>query len=332
MPKYTNQENIPLPLAVLLASDFYEHSTNPNQISATALLKPIKRIILSNRLTGSNEEDISGKIASTNGTAIHNMMEHAWLTNYEQAMLDLGYPQKLIDRVCINPTEEGLMAFREQFKDVPVPVYLERRTQKKIAGWSLSGAFDFVVEDKVYDLKSCGTYSYINGSNKDDYIKQMSIYRWLNPDIIKQDTGSILYWFTDWSALKANIDKAYPQQRIIENSFNLLSLPATESFITKKLNSITALMDEPESAMPQCTETELWASAPVFSYYKNKASTGRSTKNFDTSFDANARMAKDGHVGKVVERKSQVRACKWCPAIAVCNQAKQLVAEGRLVV
>jgi hypothetical protein len=259
-------------------------------------------------------------------------METAWITNYEQAMLDLGYSQKLVDRICINPSEESLEAFREHFKTEPIPIYLERRTKRDIAGWTLSGAFDFVAEAKVYDLKSTGVFGYINGSNNENYIKQMSIYRWLNQDIIKQDTGTILYWFTDWSALKASIDEKYPKSRTIAKSFNLLSIPATEAFIVKKLKLLTALKDEPESAMPDCTSEELWESKSVWKYYKNISSNGRSTKNFNDPIEANQRLAKDGHVGKVVEHKGEVKSCRYCPALSICDQAKTLISLGRLVV
>ena len=332
MPRYLNKDKIPLPLAVLLATDFYDLSDDPKTISATALLKPVKRIILASRLKGTAEEDISSKIASTNGTAIHEQMEQAWLKNYEQAMLDLGYDQKIVDKMCINPTAEGLAAFREQFKTEPIPVYLERRTEKPLAGWTISGAFDFVIEDKVYDLKTTGVYSYIHGSNEDDYIKQMSIYRWLNPTIISKDIGSILYWFTDWSSLKASIDKAYPPTRILAKDFDLLSLKDTEEFITKKLYLIDHLIEADEAVIPACSDIELWSSSPTWKYYKNPASTKRSTKNFTNPFDAATRLATDGNVGKVVEHKSQARACGYCPALPICRQARQLIAEGRLVV
>lgn len=46
--QYTNTTNIPLPLAVFLATDDYDYQ--PDTISVTTLLKPIKQIILGRRL------------------------------------------------------------------------------------------------------------------------------------------------------------------------------------------------------------------------------------------------------------------------------------------
>ena len=47
--KYTNQENIPLSLALWLAHDPYVVNPNPKAFSATSMLKPLKSIVLSTR-------------------------------------------------------------------------------------------------------------------------------------------------------------------------------------------------------------------------------------------------------------------------------------------
>ena len=57
----------------------------------------------------------------------------------------------------------------------------------------------FVAEGKVQDFKSTSVYTYLNQTNKDKYILQGSIYRWLNEDTITRDTMDIHFIFTDWN-------------------------------------------------------------------------------------------------------------------------------------
>ena len=77
---FSNDKNLPLSLAVMLAHDEYpEH--REWVISVTTLLKPIKQIILGMRVAKNNVhsvKDISGRIASSYGTAIHNALEASW--------------------------------------------------------------------------------------------------------------------------------------------------------------------------------------------------------------------------------------------------------------
>ena len=90
--------------------------------------------------------------------------------------------------------------------------------------------------------------------------------------------------------------------------------------------------DADQETLPECTDEELWATPTVFKYYKNPSKLDRSTKNFDTLDAANARLASEGSVGIINEVKGQVKACTYCNALNVCNQAKQLIMQGRLLV
>ena len=88
--RLTNLNNIPLPLAVWLATSNYDGNKAPNEISVTTLMKPLKQIILSKRV---NKDDlcldVSSLAASTIGTALHDSIEQAWL-NPNDALTRLG--------------------------------------------------------------------------------------------------------------------------------------------------------------------------------------------------------------------------------------------------
>lgn len=324
MAKYKNENNISLSLAVYLATDEYDHSSDPTEFSATGLLRPLKQLILANRLPETVEPtDISSLVSSRLGTSIHSGIEKAWATNYKQAMFDLGYPSSVIDRVVVNPDPTKLP------KDC-IPVYQEIRTKKQLGKWIISGKFDFVADGRLEDFKSTKVYSYIAGSNNEKYRMQGSIYRWLNPEIITNPEMAIQYIFTDWNSMQATINADYPKSAMLEQKFTLLPVAEVEQYITSKIRLVEQYKDSPEDAIPRCTDEDLWRRAPVWKYYKNPASTARSTKNFDTAGEAHTRLAEDKYVGSVVEVKGEVIACKYCSALSICKQKDEYILNDSL--
>ena len=322
MQRYLNSTSIPLPMAVFLASDNYDYE--PDTISATSLIKPIRQIILSKRLPPEMQLiDISSLVKSRMGGAIHDGIERAWKTNYERAMEHLGYPEQVIKRIRINPDPDTVTP-------TDIPVYLEQRSYRDIDGYKLSGKYDFIAEGMVEDFKSTSTFTWVNATKTDDYRLQGSIYRWLNPKIVTKDHMRIQFLFTDWNQGKAKADPAYPQSAVDKQMIPLLSLEETEQYIRNKLDLISTYKDAPEEALPKCTDKELWRSDPIFKYFKNPEKRTRSTKNFTDRNEAYTRLAQDGGVGIVEEVPGKVVACKYCPAFAICSQKDELIAEGSL--
>jgi hypothetical protein len=324
--RFANVSEVPLALAVFLASDFYDHDDDPFTVSATTLLKPLRQIILPNRVPpGEGLVNLADMMNNRMGAAIHDGIEKAWVSNYRSAMEALGLPQKVIDRVRINPPMEELL------NDGDIPIYMEQRLKRKLGKWTITGKFDFVGEGKVQDFKSTSTFTYKKQVNADKYTQQGSIYRWLDPKMIHRDQMEIHYIFTDWKPAMAKTDPSYPPKRFHTQSFELMNLAETEGFIRRKLALIEQYWDAPEEEIPQCDDDELWRSEPQFKYYKNPEKTARSTKNFDTMQDAMLRLSEDGNVGIVKEVPGQVTACKYCPAFAACTQKDLLMAMGDLI-
>lgn len=317
---YTNNHNIPLPLAVFLATDHYDYV--PNVISATTLLKPVKQIILSNRIAKEDTLiDVADLVSSRMGTAIHTAIEQAWL-NPSKALSSLGFSDKVIERIKINP---------EHPDPKDINVYMEKRSNKSIAGMTVSGKFDFVAEGRVQDFKSTSTYTYMNQTNTDKYRLQGSIYRWLNPDIITSDTMTIHFIFTDWQKVESLKNKDYPPNRVHSQSIDLLSIEATDNWLRNKITQIKQYEHTDEDGMPACTDEDLWRKPTVYKYYKDPNKTERSTKNFTTMSEAAAYMSDRGNVGMIKEVKGQVIACRYCPAFVICKQKDALIASGDLI-
>lgn len=321
---YTNHSGIAFPLAVFLATDYYD-TQDSQTISATTLLKPIRQIILSKRIDPTTEPvDIASLVASRLGSAIHDSIEKAWTTNHKQALSALGLSNKIIDNIKVNPTKEEL-------KPNDIPVYLEQRVSKPMANYKVSGKFDFVAEGTVHDFKSTSVYTYINQSNAEKYALQGSIYRWLNPELINQDYMYIHYIFTDWSSAQAKQSNDYPNSRLLTQKYPLKSLQETEKFIKNKINLIQMYEDTDEKELPLCTDEELWRKPTQYKYYANPEAK-RATKNFDNISEAYAYMSSKGAgKGIVKEVKGSVSACKYCSAFSLCSQKDSLIATGELI-
>ena len=325
MSKYANTSSVPLSLAVFLATDNYDHDQDENTISATALIKPLRQIVLSARVPEDmTPVDLVNMVPSRMGSAIHDAIERSWKDNYPNALASLGYPKRVIEKIRINPKPEELT-------DGVIPIYMEQRAKKTVGRFTVTGKYDFIGDGRVEDFKSTSTYTAMNNTNDEKYIWQGSIYRWLNPVIITKDEMAIQFIFTDWSKAKAMQDPKYPQQRIQQRLLPLKSIQETDAFVNRKLNQIEQYWDAKEEDLPLCTDADLWRSEPVFKYYKNPEKRARSTKNFDNRHDAQLRYIEDGSVGVVVEQPGQVTACKYCPAFAVCSQKDALIASGDLV-
>ena len=308
-------------MAVYLAHDDYDAIKEENYISVTSLLKPLKAIILGMRADYS-EPDVLDFVASRTGTAIHNAAENAWLHhNYKKNMKKLGYHQDVIDRVQVNPNIVSM-------DTDDINIFLEKRSITSIGGYRVGGKFDAVFDGFIRDIKTVKAFSFMKNDNS-DYQLQMSIYKWLNPDIITGDIGFIDMLITDWKQFEADAKPEYPQLPVVEKAIPLLSHQQTEKWLKDRLNHITILKDKDQSALPECTPQELWQSDPSYAYFKKPAAK-RATKVFSSMAEANQRLLDDGSTGKVDTRYGKAKRCTYCNAQSLCNQAARLSAEGLL--
>ena len=319
--KFTNNHNVPLALAVWLVADNYDYQDRPDYISATSLMKPLRQLILSARtIQGSLTSDLSDYAARVMGNALHDSIEKAWLNNHQKSLALLGYPQQVIDRILVNPSDE-LVA---RTKDA-IPIYLEQRAFKKVGKWTVGGKYDMVAEGVVHDNKSTSAYTWMNSDKDQDYIIQGSIYRWLNPTKITEDFIRVNFIFTDWSRAQARMDPAYPQAKVQAKELPLLSIEETEAWVVAKLAQIDKYWDAKDADIPECTDFELWRAPPKFKYYSNPAKTdGRSTKNFDDKAEADKFWkVEKGGAGIVIPIVGEPKRCNYCDAISHCQQAKR---------
>ena len=313
--KFTNLHNVPLPFAVLLATDDYDMIPAENKISVTTLIKSPRQVILSNRITGTEDEqleDISNLVSSSIGSAIHGGLERAWLTPHK-ALAALGYPKRVIDRVKVNPTEP----VKEDFN-----VFTELRTEKPFMGYTVSGCADLILNEQVQDYKTTGIFAWTSQSNFKKYQLQLSIYRWLNPNLITSDVGIIHYFFRDWSKLDSSFKVNYPKLPILAQDIPLFTLSDTEKYIANKLNQIKEHWNSAEPDIPLCSKDDLWQDDPKWQYF-GTVGASRASKNFGTQAEAMAWRNQKGK-GEVKHKAGKAKACNYCSACHICSQARML--------
>lgn len=334
--QFSNKFNVPLPVALWLTIDEYEPSKYDLEISATGLLKS-PRYIMAQLRTKYPERfpehlrpvkveptevilpDIQDRIAARIGTAIHSSIEKAWSDYYKEGLLSLGYPEDKINDIVINPTEPV---------NNKIPVHQEKRLYKQVQidnmTFVVSGQFDMVVNGNLHDIKSTSTYSFENGCNDLKYIKQGSIYRWLDPDMITGSKLTINFIFLDWKKYMDNKNSNYPPAKAYFKQYDLMSLSEIEMFIRNKLKQLVHYWDYPLELIPCCTIEDLFTDKPKFKYYKNGLSNStRSTKNFDTFAEASSYRAKQGFKGEIVEDRGKPFMCPYCNPDEVTKLSQQ---------
>jgi len=305
----TNKTGISFPSAAMLCLDDYDYNPDPWTISATSLIKSTKSIVLGKQYPNDKSSiDISSLIPSVMGSAMH-----AWL---EKSMKSEEVRERLYSMFSI--------------KDAP-DITTEHRASRKIGRWTVSGKFDMIIDRQLIDLKTCSVWSDIFDSNREQYILQGSIYRWLNPNIIINDTIQIDKWFTDWQKKEAKKKPEYPQLRIKTQHYPLMTNAETEEWLKDKLYGIQSNLKNEQDEMPPCTKDELWQNDAKYKVFKTDQSNRAMNGGVKSSMNEALAFQEDkGGVIKIF--KSEVKACNWCNAMAVCDQAAEYIKSGLLVV
>jgi len=316
--KYTNTHNISLLMAVWLSHDTYNMVPAEKKVSVTTLLKSVRQTILKSRQVGSTAlaEDVSTLINARLGQAIHAGVEKAW-QHPQKALLALGYPQKTIDKIVINP---------ETWDENDIPIWIEIRSEQPLGKWIISGESDAILMGAVRDIKSTGIFAYTSGSNNNKYRLQMSLYRWLNQDKVTNPMGYIDYYFKDWDKLESGYKSNYPPFPIYEQPIPLLSVNETERYARDKLDKLDKYWDAPEADLPLCDAEDLWQSKPKWQYF-GALTNKKASKNFDTEPEALVWRNAKGK-GVVKYKAAKAKACDYCTARPICGQYKSLAAQG----
>lgn len=318
-----NDHDVPLLLAAWLMSDEYDYVADPKYISATGLMRPVQELVLAPRVPPEEQDqgDLTDRIARALGNSVHDAVERVW-TKPEllaKSLSELGLTPEDISKVEVNPKKPD---------PEKTQVYVEQRERKKIAGYTIGGKYDAIIEGVLHDIKTTSAWAWAMGTRDADFQLQGSIYRWLNPDKVTEDIIRVCFVFTDWQRSMANSNPKYPDSRCKYKDIPLLSIEETEKWIRKRINQIEKFKDAPASAMPPCSDEDVWMTEPKYRYFRDITKTdGRATRVFDSHDAAIQHFNKTGQ-GIIITTDQVAKRCKdYCSAFTVCEQKDTFILE-----
>lgn len=263
---------------------FDEYDYNPDTISATTLIGPARAWALK-RLNADNlTMDYSDLLAVRYGTAIHDSLEKVGVYG------------------------EG--DFRE------------KRFYAEKMGFKISGKPDALIDGVIRDNKSTSVWKIVHGEFG-DYVKQLSIYRWLlhRNGIEAAGYAFIDFFFTDWKKSDAAKGGGYPPLRYQEQRIELWTIEQTEKYLEERLSEFAFAL----GSLPECTPEELWQDPAKYAVYR-KAGQSRAFRLLETAEEAQT-LADE--IGGVVEyRPAKAKRCCYCTAAPFCEQYTKLKADG----
>jgi len=176
--KFTNKFNLPEEIVKALKHDWYKGT--PDNISATRLIDSPRIFYLTLRHDDEIETDVSERVWTLFGSAIHSTLENLKLKNHLK----------------------------------------EERLSHTVNGIKISGKFDvFGGDEKITDYKVTSVYSIIYKSRITEWTKQLNVYAWLlrkykfNPK-----SAQIIAILRDWTANNVPIELWTPEE--VENYVN----------------------------------------------------------------------------------------------------------------
>lgn len=305
--KFTNTTNIPKELAIFAifhSASYDGKPTTATNMSVSDFLTPMRKLLYKIKNPPIEEiSDVAYIMKSAKGTAMHSGLEQAlaWYGGYKQ----------------------------------------EIRSETERMGVTISGKFDLIDESTmtIKDLKNVSSFAY--KMLMDDMVKlqtmdnslsvhermkyiptytkyqlQLSMYRWLNPDLDLKPWGDIIFSLNNGGGFDN-----YPIDNF--HRFPLLLNEEIEQFVIDHLTQVQAHLAN--DTMPFCSDEErgkrngewkLQRMSPT----NHSMSTVRGSK-FDNESDFRDFVRKSGRAGdqEVITEPTCV-LCNYCAFSSTCDQ------------
>jgi len=305
----------PKHIAEWLMNDEYDYVEGT--ISATALLKPARIHALTKRHWDEIQIDIQHLESSKIGNAVHDSLEKAPMSN-------------------VLLKEKRFYAEVDGIKLSGKPDLILKSDKISFNGRDVALPFDRI--GNLKDYKTTKTWKFIFGSSDEDYIKQLSVYRYImfRNGIYLDDKGEIDFFFTNWIKQKAiNEQKLSYKIRLHRKTFSLMTTDDTENWIQERLSIFKSVESLNDNDLPECIQKELWFDEDKYAVMKGsniKAArvldTEKDAENYiDYLLDAKPKLKKKDM--KIIKRPGQAKRCNpYCPVRRWCNQYRKMLKNG----
>lgn len=215
--KFTNRFNYPETIVKAVENDSY--SKGDSEFSATGLIEPPRKRVLTERHRDEIIEDVDDRIWSLFGQLGHALVERAGT--------------RIQDNL------------------------IERRFFGVVAGTRISAQIDSLSLESdatLIDWKFTTVYGFKKGIEpKRDWVAQMNIQKFLIPDEYEVKRMRIWGILRDWRPAEKTRSKDYPD-KLGFHEIPIYSKTATEKFISKRIEMHRAA----EKELPLCSQEDNW--------------------------------------------------------------------------
>ena len=279
----TNKFN--LPHAFENFDKVHAYTKGDADISVTTLIDAPKIALLKRNNHREIEEDISGKIMSILGTAVH-------------VILHDGAGEG--DRV-------------------------EERLYAKFGDLTLSGQIDLMTPTQggflLQDYKTCGAFTVqANPEGKAEWARQLNVYATLAEENEIDVTGlEVVAIIRDWTASGLKRSSDYPPRPVIRIPVPLWDAADRREYIEEKIRQHGSATED-----SLCSPEERWARSTSFAVHKKAkgALSKRAVRVFDSMAEAGAYVLSARGENEIVRRPGENVRCvgDYCGVSKFCKQ------------
>jgi len=287
--KLTNK--LGLPKAFVKAIENDDYNAGKSDISVTSLIDSPRIHALKRKHDNEIEEDVIDRVWALFGTAVHYVLE--------------------------KNSEENVFTEERLFAD-----FFENKSDNS---YIISGMVDYMTEKSIEDFKVTSVWSIVYDSRRNDWEKQLNVYRWLAKkngfkNIKELKIHAIL---RDWQVSKAKFDKAYPQTQVVTVPLQLWSMEETVLYISDRIKSHTYLKD-----LPLCSNEERWKSDDVYAVTKTGRKSAVALRNTEQEAKELVDAKWKGSDGYALRKGSCRRCEEYCSVNKFCDQYQKEKQNG----
>lgn len=200
---------------------------------------------------------------------------------------------------------------------------VEQRLFFEINGWIVSGQYDLIEDDGLYDYKFTTVYSVIfnDMKPKKEWVAQLNLLRYLshkNYPKKKINKIGVIAHFQDHSKMKAKQDSTYPQFPVMLFDIPLWTFEECEKYLLDKVKL------HQEKDPPVCSDEERWKTEDKWAVMKKGMK--RAVKLFTDELSAK-KFLKDKDKNHYIEyRQGSYRRCEeYCDFSHVCPEYNDVI-------
>ena len=305
--KFTNNSGIPKELAIFAiyhAAQYDGKPTTATNLSVSDFLTPMRKLIYKIQSPEITElTDVSYIMKSAKGTAMHSGLEAAlaWYGGYKQEIRS----QKVIDGVVVSGKFDLIDLETNTLKDLKhVSSYAYKKLMLDIEK----------IKDMDNSMSIKERLEYIPTYTK--FQLQMSMYKWLNPELNLNPYGDIIFSLNDGGGMERySIDNFH--------RFPLLLDEEIEEFVVNHLTELKQHLAD--GTLPLCSDAERGFSPAEYKLQRvsptnHQLTTVRGSKfnNYLKFREFVVAKGKLGDVEQITEAKYTL--CNYCNYSSICTQ------------